>query len=169
MRPQAPFRSALVEAISEVITRTREELGLPAPRSGRAKPIQYVMDPNECHNCISHCLNHGYPVIHMGTWRGYLVRALYIARYGEIPARLVCRHTCDNSLCINPAHIVLGTRGDNARDRRRLLERDRIRHGIQGVDVWTLGAMPALSQGEQNTERVIFSGVALKVFTVSAK
>ncbi|MCQ4045807.1 HNH endonuclease [Streptantibioticus rubrisoli] len=41
----------------------------------------------------------------------------------SIPAGQVCRHTCDEPPCQNPAHWILGTRGDNNRDaaaRRRL-------------------------------------------------
>lgn len=30
---------------------------------------------------------------------------------------LVVRHTCDNTRCINPEHLIIGTRGDNNRDR----------------------------------------------------
>ena len=30
---------------------------------------------------------------------------------------LVVRHTCDNPACIEPTHLLLGTRGDNNRDR----------------------------------------------------
>lgn len=36
----------------------------------------------------------------------------------------VVRHTCDNPLCIDPAHLTLGTVADNNRDRD-----DRGRHG----------------------------------------
>ena len=30
---------------------------------------------------------------------------------------MVVRHTCDNKLCINPDHLVLGTHNDNVQDR----------------------------------------------------
>ena len=42
-------------------------------------------------------------------------RAAWYFTYGVIP-ELCVLHKCDNRLCCNPAHLFLGTRGDNARD-----------------------------------------------------
>lgn len=37
---------------------------------------------------------------------------------GPCPPGNVVRHTCDNRLCINPAHLMYGTQGDNLNDRK---------------------------------------------------
>ena len=44
-------------------------------------------------------------------------RIAYIRAKGEIPEGLVVRHTCDNRRCVNPDHLLVGTKTDNANDR----------------------------------------------------
>lgn len=41
-------------------------------------------------------------------------RVAFFEAHGYWPN--ICRHTCDNPPCINPEHLLDGTRGDNIRD-----------------------------------------------------
>lgn len=44
-------------------------------------------------------------------------RIAYMLSYGSIPDGLVVRHICNFPPCCNPAHLTIGTRADNSRDR----------------------------------------------------
>lgn len=44
-------------------------------------------------------------------------RASYKEFVGPIPEGLHVMHTCDNTICINPKHLVLGTHTENMQDK----------------------------------------------------
>lgn len=72
---------------------------------------------------LSPCIDHG----RRGDKQGYaqthgtrLHRKVYAQKLGVSLASIrgvTVRHTCDNTRCINPEHLLLGTRADNNRDR----------------------------------------------------
>lgn len=49
----------------------------------------------------------------------YAHRVAYAYAYGDFDDRMLVCHTCDTPLCCNAAHLFLGTKGDNNRDRAR--------------------------------------------------
>ncbi|SRR5712692_3899661 len=46
----------------------------------------------------------------------YVHRIAYRITVGPIPKGLLVLHRCDTPLCVNPAHLFLGTQSDNLKD-----------------------------------------------------
>lgn len=59
-----------------------------------------------------------YPIFTLRVGKQQRVnRFMWEHHNGPIPKGLIVRHTCDVSLCVNPAHLLIGTHIDNATDR----------------------------------------------------
>jgi len=57
-------------------------------------------------------------------------RAAYIATHGYIGTDECVLHTCDNPPCCNPAHLWIGSRGDNNADMERKGRANRKAHAV---------------------------------------
>jgi hypothetical protein len=87
--------------------------------AGKSKEITYVVDSNNCHNCTSHSVSNRYPQIKRDGKYRRVHAYIYEQCFGEIPDGKVVRHKCDNTMCINPEHLELGTHADNMSDMKR--------------------------------------------------
>ena len=84
-----------------------------------------------CHICTSHKPgSSGYPRIRRNKELFNLHRYIWTKYNGPIPEGLCIRHSCDNKMCINPDHLILGTLADNNKDAR---ERGQHKHGEESV------------------------------------
>lgn len=94
------------------------------PLCERAEDVWQYIDrkgPDECWPWTRGKTESGYGAVSLdlGSGRrqyGAHVLVAYL-RGGSLPGRgLVVRHVCDNPICCNPAHLVVGTQAENVRD-----------------------------------------------------
>ena len=74
-------------------------------------------------------------------------RLSYTMYKGEIPDGLIVCHHCDNTYCVNPDHLFLGTHQDNANDKMR-----KGRHNA--------------SKGENNPSSKLNNEIVLEILTL---
>lgn len=80
------------------------------------KPIEYIKD-GECFICVSHAKSGNYFKIKRNGEALDLHVWIHKAYIGEVPKGMVVRHLCNNSKCINPKHLKVGTYAENESDK----------------------------------------------------
>ena len=77
-----------------------------------------------------------------------------------VPKGKIVKHTCDEPLCVNPEHLVLGTYSENAKERWTRTGRN-----LQPADVITRAIRKAIPAVTENQLINALQALGLSVFT----
>lgn len=107
-----PTQSAGAKLLSEHL-----EKCMPKTLQERFEEKTLLIPESTCHwwtGCVD---KDGYGRIRSGSGNDIRAnRVMYKLVNGQIPEGLVVRHTCNQPLCINPVHLILGTNKQNSED-----------------------------------------------------
>lgn len=81
------------------------------------RKVDKTENPRECWRWNAGTRPTGYGVIRLRHSNWVAHRVAFQLSNAVSPGNFCVCHSCDNPLCCNPAHLWLGTKGDNNRDR----------------------------------------------------
>ena len=88
--------------------------------SNRKSAKEYLVNKEtECWEWQRGKLSSGYGLIYPNRKNQLAHRYYYEKHIGTIPDGLYVMHTCDNTSCVNPQHLTVGTAKDNMQDAKR--------------------------------------------------
>lgn len=120
-------------------------------------------DPGECWRWTGATSGNGYGYIRV---QGRPVKATRVAMQldGRDPGT-VARHTCDNPICCNPAHLISGTQADNIRD---MIDRGRsARPGAKLTADAVAEIRALLAAGGPTTQREVAAAFGVRQTAIS--
>ena len=82
-----------------------------------------------CLEWLGRTTKQGYAIAHIDGKEVRLHRRQWSFDHGPVPPGMCILHKCDNPPCVEPTHLFLGTRSDNARD---MIAKGRCRSGGWG-------------------------------------
>ena len=91
---------------------------------------RHVSKTDSCWLWIGGKQGQGYGLISRRDTRLLAHRFSWELHHGSIAEDMVVCHRCDNPICVNPAHLFLGTQKDNVRD---MMRKDR--HDHDGLEL----------------------------------
>jgi hypothetical protein len=80
--------------------------------------VEKIDQSGECWIWTASKFENGYGQFQMNGKPRRVHRLMYEHMNGPIPEGMLVRHRCDNPICVNPAHLEVGTHLDNMRDMR---------------------------------------------------
>ncbi len=121
--------------------------------------VNKTSSPYGCWLWIASLSTTGYGQIYRGRGKGMVFahRVSWLIHFGDIPEGMSVLHNCpggDNPLCVNPAHLWLGTQADNMHDMWAKGRQGPMPQPIFGDQNWARVHRDQMPRGDRNPSRL---------------